>query len=156
MHEAALIRYAPPAPVFPVSDGDEGLEVRSLQTVLQQLLGGVDVLRDALHTLVQHPRALADLALRREPGWGGRPGRNYGELGGRGGKMCYKLAKMMREIESGDCAASLLTLTCQHLQEYRGVNSESDTAPCLCHPSFPPVLAAISHLLPDNPVLRRC
>lgn len=80
MHEGALIQYAPPAPVFPVSDGDEGLEVRSLQTVLQQLLGRVDVLRDALHTLVQHPRALADLALRREPGgcvcvWGGQAGK---------------------------------------------------------------------------------
>lgn len=69
--ECALIRDAPPAPVFPVPYGDQGLQVCSLQTVLQQLLGGVDVLRDALHTLVQHPRALADLALQREAGGGG-------------------------------------------------------------------------------------
>lgn len=146
----------PPAPVFPVPYGNEGLEVGSLQTVLQQLLGGVDVLRDALHTFVQHPRALADLALKRLGGGEYGLGSNDGELGGRGVKMCYKLAKMMREIESGDCAASLLTHTCQHLQEYRGVNGESDTALCLCHSSFPLVFAAISHLLPDNPVLRRC
>lgn len=66
--ECALIHEAPPAPVFPVPYGDEGLEVCSLQTVLQQLLGGVDILWDALHTLVQHPRALADLALQRERG----------------------------------------------------------------------------------------
>lgn len=63
MHDGALMQYAAPAPIFPVSDGDEGLQVCSLQAVLQQLLCSVDVLRDALHALVQHPRALADLAL---------------------------------------------------------------------------------------------
>lgn len=44
-----------PAPVFPISYGNEGLKVGSLQAVLQQLLGCIDILRDALHTLVQHP-----------------------------------------------------------------------------------------------------
>lgn len=73
--DCASIHDAPPAPVFPVPYGDEGLEVCPLQTVLQQLLGSVDVLRDALHTLVQHPRALADLALQREAaGRGGDTG----------------------------------------------------------------------------------
>lgn len=147
--ECALIHDAPPAPVLPVPYGDEGLQVRPLQAVLQQLLGGVDVLRDALHTLVQHPRALADLALQREArggrGGGHGLGSNDGELGGRGVKMCYKLAKMMREIESGDCAASLLTHTCQHLQDYRGVNSESDTALCLCPPPRSSQLSPISY-----------
>lgn len=53
----------PPAAVFPVSYRYEGLQVGSLQAVLQQLFGRVDVLGDPLHALVQHPRALADLAL---------------------------------------------------------------------------------------------
>lgn len=54
---------ASPAPILPVTDGDERLQVRALQAVLQQLLGRVHVLGHALHALVQHPRALADLAL---------------------------------------------------------------------------------------------
>lgn len=67
-----------PAPVFPVSYGYEGLQVSSLQAVLQQLLGRVHVLRDALHTLVQHPRALADLALGWDDGeWKGRRGNEF-------------------------------------------------------------------------------
>lgn len=112
--DGALVRYAAPAPVLTVPYGDEGLQICSLKAVLQQLLGGVDVLRDALHALVQHPRAFADLALGSEAVegervWGKK--NNDGELGGRGVKMCYKLAKMMHEIESGDCAASLLTHT---------------------------------------------
>lgn len=44
-----------PAPIFAVSYGYEGLEVRSLQTVLQQLLGSVDVLWYTFYTLVQYP-----------------------------------------------------------------------------------------------------
>lgn len=47
--------HDPPAPIFPVSYRYEGLEVGALQAVLQQLLGGVDVLWDALRALVQHP-----------------------------------------------------------------------------------------------------
>lgn len=69
---AHTLARALPAPVFPVSYGDEGLKVGSLQAVLQQLLGRVHVLRDALHALVQHPRALADLALGEEKGGKGR------------------------------------------------------------------------------------
>lgn len=65
---AHTLACALPAPVFPVSDGDEGLKVGSLQAILQQLLGRVHVLGDALHALVQHPRALADLALGEEKG----------------------------------------------------------------------------------------
>lgn len=64
--------HALPAPVFPVSDGYEGLKVSSLQAVLQQLLGCIDVLGHALHALVQHPRTLADLALGGLEGIGGR------------------------------------------------------------------------------------
>lgn len=70
MHEGGVMGCAAPAPVFPVSDGDEGLQVCSLQAVLQQLLCSVHVLRDALHALVQHPRALADLALEERSGGG--------------------------------------------------------------------------------------
>lgn len=58
-----VLVYALPAPVFPISYGYKGLEVSSLQAVLQQLLGRVNILRDTLDTLVQHPWALADLAL---------------------------------------------------------------------------------------------
>lgn len=54
---------ASPAPVLPVPDGDERLQVSALQAVLQQLLGRVHVLGHTLHALVQHPRALADLTL---------------------------------------------------------------------------------------------
>lgn len=60
---AHVLVGALPAPIFPVSYGYEGLEVSSLQAVLQQLLGRIDVLWDPLHALVQNPRALADLAL---------------------------------------------------------------------------------------------
>lgn len=117
MHDGALTQYAAPAPVLTVSYGDKGLQVCSLQAILQQLLCGVDVLRDALHALVQHPRALADLALGSKAVGRNGFGKNDGALGGRGVKMCYKLAKMMHEIESGDCAASLLTHT--HADIYR-------------------------------------
>lgn len=151
MHDGAMILYAAPAPVFPVSNGNEGLQVCSLQAILQQLLCSIDVLRDALHALVQHPRALADLAL------GGGFRKNDRELGGRGVTMCNKLAKMMHEIESGDCAASLLTHT--HTPTSTGIERGEQRDRCssvslpLLLPSGP---ASISHLLPDNPVLRRC
>lgn len=75
MREHRSVVGAPPARVLSVAYGDEGLEVGTLQPVLQQLLGGVDVLRNALHALVQHPGALADLALQERegppPGGGG-------------------------------------------------------------------------------------
>lgn len=57
-----LVRF-PPAPILSVSYGYEGLEVSSLQAILQQFLGCINILRDTLYTLVQHPRALVDLAL---------------------------------------------------------------------------------------------
>lgn len=52
-----------PAPIFPFSYGYQGFKVGSLQAVLQQLFSCINILRDALHTLMQHPWALADLAL---------------------------------------------------------------------------------------------
>lgn len=89
-------------------------------------------------------------------GGGNRFKKMMGELGGRGVKMCYKLAKMMHEIESGDCAASLLTHT--HADIYR--NTEGWTARpiqlCVSPTPLPSGAASISHLLPDNLVLRRC
>lgn len=51
----AVFLHALPAPIFSVSYGYEGLKVSSLQAILQQLLGCINILRDALHTLVQHP-----------------------------------------------------------------------------------------------------
>lgn len=139
MHDGALIQYAAPAPVVTFSNGDESLQVCSLKAVLQQLLRGVDVLRDALHALVQHPRALPDLA-----------------LGKRGEKRVWrKWWRIRRErcenllqIGKNDawnrvrglCSIPSHPHTCRHLQEYRGVNSETDTALCLSHSSFPLVL----------------
>lgn len=52
-----------PASILSVSYGYERLEVGSLQAILKQLLGCIDILWDTFHTLVQYPWALADLAL---------------------------------------------------------------------------------------------
>lgn len=53
-HLHLLVR-APPAAILSVSYGYERLEAGSLQTILKQLLGCVDILWDAFHTLMQYP-----------------------------------------------------------------------------------------------------
>lgn len=97
--DGAPVRYPAPARVLTVPYGDEGLQIRPLQAVLQQLLGGVDVLRDALHALVQHPRALADLALGSEAVDGGnrfggeKKKKKDGKLGGGGVENVLQIGK---------------------------------------------------------------